>query len=443
MSAELSAWMRLLLLDYYAVNAGGSRRDSAVAARAAVQISSERTAFFPAALHGGDGFATMEDAALVNGITAHGLDMDDTFEESSLHPAVVIFPAVLALADANGQTTEQVLTAAALGYDVMCSAGVLLGAAESYGRGFHPTGVAGVLGAAAAAASLLGLNEDETVYALGLAANMAAGSLEFLSDGSWTKRLNAGHAAATGLRAAKLAAAGFNAPETSLEGRDGFLRQYGAGAVEGRKLWLEFGRGALDTSIKFYPCCRYMHGNIDLLRDIHDENPGLTGADIESINVGVITAGAALISEPASRKLVVNTQVDGQFSMPFGAALALSTGQATVDQFDDAPAVAAGLREWMEKVNCYPSDRLEAAFPARWQAEVSVRLTNGDVIEKSEDAFRGAPGDRATWADVVTKAEGLIGTDAAAALAASVEALEDTRRMVGQINLPRRVLSAS
>lgn len=436
MSPELAAWMRLLLLDYYAITAGGADRGSATAARAAVQISAERSAFYPASLHGVEGFASIEDAALANGITAHGLELDDTFEESSLHPGAVVFPAVLAVADADGYTAEQILTAAAVGYDVMCSVGVLLGARESYGRGFHPTGVTGAIGAAAAVASLQGLGEDETMYALGLAANMSAGSLEFLSDGSWTKRLNAGHAAATGVRAAKLAAAGFNAPATSFEGRDGFLRQYGEGLAAGRELRLEFGQGALDTSIKFYPCCRYMHGNIDLLRDIHAENPDLRLSDIESINVGVIKAGATLVSEPAAQKLVVNTPVDAQFNMPFGAAVALTTGQATVDQFDNAAALALELSDWMKKVHCYTSDKLEAAFPASWQAEVSVQLLDGTILEKTEDAFRGAPQDRATWADVLTKAEGLVGAEAAAALASSIEALKDSEPLNTQVAVP-------
>lgn len=441
MSRELSAWMRLLLLDYYAVTAGGASRKSAAAARAAVQISAERNTFFPATLHGVGGFVTVDDAALVNGITAHGLELDDTFEESSLHPAVVLFPAVLAAADADGYSVANVLRATAVGYDVMCSVGVLLGAAEAYDRGFHPTGVAGALGVAAAAAALFSLDEDQTVNALGLAANMAAGSLEFLSDGSWTKRLNAGHAAATGLRAAKLASAGFTAPETALEGRDGFLRQYGHGLVEGRMLRLEFGQGAWETSIKFYPCCRYMHGNIDLLRDIHDEYQGLALADIESINVAVIKAGATLVSEPPERKLVVGTPVDAQFNMPFGAAVALATGRATVEQFDDAPALALELREWMDKVTCYTSERLEMAFPASWQAEVSIRLVDGTIIEKTEDAFRGSPGERATWADIKAKAEGLLDPVIAAALAESVANLRDSLPLSAQVAVPLAAIS--
>ncbi|MDE8670709.1 MmgE/PrpD family protein [Pseudarthrobacter sp. H3Y2-7] len=433
---EVSGWMRLLLLDYLAITTGGVERDSAVAVRASVSLSPTRTEDKPALVQGTGAYASVQDAALLNGVTSHGLELDDTFEEASLHPAVVIFPAVLAVADDEGHSVDEVLHAATIGYDVMCDTGVLLGAAESYGRGFHPTGVAGVIGAAAAVATLLGLTEDQTTHAVALAANLAAGSLEFLSDGSWTKRLNAGHASASGIRAARLAQAGFTAPERAIEGRDGFLNQYGKGWVEGRALNLEYGKSALATSIKFYPCCRYMHGNIDLLRDIHRENPGLAIEDIDVIETAVLKAGATLVSEPPERKLIVNTPVDAQFNMPFGAAVALATGDATVAQFEDAPRVAKGLEDWLRKVVCYTSDRLEAAFPASWQAEVRVKLKDGTVIERSEDAFRGSPTDRATREQLVDKAAGLIGRDAAEALDRSIAELDGAEPLAAQLAYP-------
>jgi len=433
---EVSGWMRLLLLDYLAITTGGVGRDSAVAVRASVPLSPTRTEDKPALLHGTGTYASVQDAALVNGVTSHGLELDDTFEEASLHPAVVVFPAVLAVADDEGHSADEVLHAATVGYDVMCEAGVLLGAAESYGRGFHPTGVAGVIGAAAAVAALLRLTEDQTTHAVALAANLAAGSLEFLSDGSWTKRLNAGHASASGVRAARLAQAGFTAPERAIEGRDGFLNQYGRGLAAGRALNLEYGKSALATSIKFYPCCRYMHGNIDLLRDIHRENPGLALEDIDVIETAVLKAGATLVSEPPERKLFVNTPVDAQFNMPFGAAVALATGEATVAQFEDAPRVAKDLDGWLRKVVCYTSDRLEAAFPASWQAEVRVKLKDGTVIERSEDAFRGSPADRATREQLVDKAAGLVGRDAAVALDRSIAGLVGSEPLATQLAYP-------
>lgn len=418
--------VRRFLLDYFGVTVGGIDRDSAVVARSAVTLVTEPDARRSARIHGLALWAAPDDAALINGITAHGLELDDTHEQASMHPAVVIFPAMFAYLDANpGLDFAAFVRAAVVGYDVMTSVGVLAGAAESYGRGFHPTGICGTLGAAAAVAALMGLDEQQAGNALALAANMSAGSLEFLSDGSWTKRLNAGHAAATGLRAATLARAGFEGPATYLGGRDGFLRQYGQGAVAGRELELELGRGIRDTSIKLYPCCRYMHGNIDLLRDIKAENPTLVAADIAAIECAVIGAGASLVSEPPLRKLNVTSAVDAQFNMPFGAAVAITTGQATVSQFDNAVEVAEELADLIGKVSCVRNPRVERAFPAIWQAAVTVTLVDGTEIARYTEAFKGSPGDPASLRDIAVKAAGLIAGNVVADLLTRLEALGD------------------
>ncbi|MGO4147613.1 MmgE/PrpD family protein [Paenarthrobacter sp. YAF11_1] len=133
---EISDWMRLLLLDYLAVTEGGLDRESAKAARRSVSSSRIRTNDKPARVLGTERFLSVQDAALVNGITGHGLELDDTFEEASLHPGVVVFSALLAVADDQGHTLDDVLHAATVGYDVMCEIGILVGAAESYGVGF-------------------------------------------------------------------------------------------------------------------------------------------------------------------------------------------------------------------------------------------------------------------------------------------------------------------
>lgn len=409
MSDELADWMNLLLADFTAVTIGGVSKDSAGAVRAYVQLADTPSADRPSRVLGTDQWASVEHAALVNGTTSHGLELDDTFEQGSSHPGVVIFPALLALCDAGEYSQTDLLDAAVIGYDVMCSLGVYLGAPESYDRGFHPTAVTGIVGASAAVARLKGATVAQSTNAVAIAANMAAGSLEFLGNGSWTKRLNAGHAASNGVRAALLGMAGFDAPQTAFEGRNGYLKQYGHGAVEGRELTLEFGRHALDTSIKFYPCCRYMHGNIDLLRDIAVERPDLTAEAVQSIDVGVIQAGQTLVSQPPERKRVVKTPVDAQFNMPFGAAIALATGEATVDQFDCASQVANEVSDWMEKVHSYTSDRLEAAYPKEWHAEVKVTLSDGTVIERYSEAFVGSPNRRATWEQIERKAAGVLG----------------------------------
>ncbi|MBS3179429.1 MULTISPECIES: MmgE/PrpD family protein [unclassified Pseudoclavibacter] len=430
---ERSAWMRALLFDSLAVTLGGFNRESARAARAACGGHASQSS--PSSVLGSILRLSAEDAALVNGITAHGLELDDTFEEASLHPAVVLFPALFAVAEERGASYGALLDAAVVGYDVMCDVGVVLGAAESYGRGFHPTGVAGAIGAAAALSRLLEFDESQTVDAIGLAANLAAGSLEFLSDGAWTKRLNAGHAAAVGIRATRLAAVGFVAPAAALEGRDGFLANYGEGFHADRVRPITPGDYAWRTSIKLYPCCRYMHGNIDLLLDVAAQRPDLTPADIDDVEVAVIEAGARLVSVPAEAKLRVESAVDAQFNMPFGAALALTTGTATVDQFDRAAELTGELLPLMRRVRCVTSPAVEAAFPADWTAEVRVTFTDGTVHEASTKAYRGSPGARASRQDLHAKARGLVGEtcanqlwtlvehDRSASVAALVEAM--------------------
>ncbi len=411
--ADLERLMRTLLFDYLTVAGGGVTLPSSRAVRQAVAVSATANLQQPARVLGTHVYASIADAAFVAGTIGHGLEMDDTFEEASSHPGTVVFPAVTAVASAVGATWDQVMRAAIAGYDVMCAVGVQLGAAESYGRGFHPTGVTGALGAATATALLLGLDEQQTTMAISLAANTTAGSLEFLSDGSWTKRLNAGNAAAVGVRAALLARTDFLGPETALEGRDGFLTQYGQGVR--RPLVLELGAGARETSIKFYPCCRYMHGVMDLLSEIYHEVPD-AAQRVTSLDVAVIEAGAALVANPPERKLVIATPVDAQFSMPFGAALTLTTGEAKATQFNDAPAIAADLAELMAKVRCVTSEALEAAYPAQWQAEVRLTLDDGSVIEKQEQAFVGAPKNRASGEKIVSKAADLVGSDSATAV---------------------------
>src|SRR5699024_4735622 len=145
-------WLRLLHLDYAAVTLAGVSRSSAPAPRRASATSPEHGAWTPSALvpeNDNPPFASPDTAALTNGTVAHGLELDDIFEEGSLHPAVVICPAVFAVAEEEQINYQRLLIAAGVGYEVMCRVAVLIGAAESYGRGFHPTGVSGAIGAAA------------------------------------------------------------------------------------------------------------------------------------------------------------------------------------------------------------------------------------------------------------------------------------------------------
>src|SRR5437763_10246304 len=220
---EVQARTREVLLDLIGVALAGSRQPSSPpAARVALDL-------------GGQGAATIIGtrqttsavwAALANGTAAHAVELDDVTTESSLHPGVAVIPAALALAEDIQAPPARMLEAIVAGYEVTMRVGNALNPASAYARGFHPTGVAGVFGATMAAGRLLDLRHDQLVHALGIAGTLASGSLEYLSDGAWTKRLNAGWAGHAGITAAQLAAAGFTGPSTVFEGRLGVLHAY-------------------------------------------------------------------------------------------------------------------------------------------------------------------------------------------------------------------------
>src|SRR6185295_16937162 len=318
------------------------------------------------------------EAALANGAAAHALEMDDTHNGGSIHLGASVFPAALAAAELRDAPGATVLRAAVAGYEVAARLAMAVDPAAHYRRGFHPTGTCGAFGAAAAAGAMLGLDEPALAAALGIAGSQAAGSMEFLADGAWTKRFHPGWAASAGLHAAALARAGFKAPATIIEGRFGFLHGYSDGS-DTRPLLEPDGYELCRTSIKPHACCRYMQGPIDAtlaLRARHD----LRAADVEQVEVGMLAAGFAIVCEPAEVKQRPATQVDLQFSLPFGIALALVAGEAEPDRFALATCEDAAVRGLMARVSAVRDPALDARFPRAWPCWVRIRVRGGSIF---------------------------------------------------------------
>src|SRR6202040_1643743 len=164
-------------------------------------------------------------AAFVNGTAAHGEDFDDTFEGGPVHAGAVIVPAVLAACERHNPDGRMALTGIAVGVEVLCRLSLVVPKAV-HRAGFHPTAIFGAMGAAAGVGAALGLNAEQIVDALGIAGSMAGGIIEYLAEGAWTKRLHAGWAAQSGVRAALLARAGFVGPRTVLEGVHGLFHGF-------------------------------------------------------------------------------------------------------------------------------------------------------------------------------------------------------------------------
>jgi 2-methylcitrate dehydratase PrpD len=286
-------------------------------------------------------------AALLNGALGHSLDFDDTHAQASLHPSAPVVPAALAAAEIAGASGADLIAAIVLGFEVCCRLGIALDPAAHYARGFHPTATAGNFGAAAAAGRLLGLNASQMASAFGVAASQASGSLQFLANGAWNKRYQVGEAAMKGLMAATLAAEGFAGSAMAIEGRHGFLKGYSNGA---RPELAVAGLGesweTLRIAVKPYPTCRYTHAALDGLLRLKAEN-GWRAEDVTGIAVGLHRNGIALVGAPIEAKRRARSVVDGQFSMPFAAAVALLRGRFGWDDYDllgSAPADAISDR---------------------------------------------------------------------------------------------------
>jgi 2-methylcitrate dehydratase PrpD len=401
LSSEVLQRTKYLLLDYLGVAIAGSCSESS---EAVYRMLARSTSPGPCTVIGTASKTSPEYAALANGTAAHGVELDDTHQPGSIHLGVVMFSTAIALSEIQTDVDrDQFLSAVVAGYEVAARLGIAVQPRFHYELGFHPTSTCGVFGAAVTAAKLLRLNEAQILSAVGIAGSMAAGSLEFLADGAWTKRLHPGLAAQNGILAAKLAAEGFRGPATILEGRDGFLSAYSRNSKP-ELVTQDLGNTfeILRTSIKPHACCRYMQAPIDGLIELavaHDIHP----EQVARVEVAVLQAGWPLVCEPRERKYSPSNTVDAQFSMPFGAAVALTFREAGLDQFTGNNFQSPQIRSLMGKVVMTKDIRLEKNFPAEWPAHVEVHLTNGKRFEKYIRFPKGDPENPIGWEELSAK----------------------------------------
>ena len=343
-------------------------------------------------------------AALLNGSYAHSLDADDTHREGSVHPGAAIVPTLLALAEQHRIGGRRLLAAMVAGYDVTCKLAMAVDPGSHYGRGFHPTATCGIFGATAAGANLLGLSAEVLGDAFGINLSQSAGSLEFLADGAWTKRLHPGLAAHGAILALELAGRGFRGPQDPFEGPRGFFHAYSDAArprlaVEGLGERFEI----LATAVKPYPCCRYAHGPLDLVIRLAAENRIRPG-EVESVRVGMSDVAADIVGRPIERKRAPENVVDGQFSLPFLAAVALTRGRLGWTDYELVGDPS--LRPLMQKVEVVASEEANRAFPERWLAEVEIRA-RGRVFADRTWVVKGEPEAPLSWEELEAKFDGL------------------------------------
>ena len=344
---------------------------------------------------------TAAGAAFVNGTAAHGEDFDDTFEGGPVHAGAVIVPAVLAACERHNPDGLTVLTGIAVGTEVLCRLSLVVPKAV-HKAGFHPTAVFGVMGAAAGVGVALGLNARQIVDALGIAGSMAGGIIEYLAEGAWTKRMHAGWAAQSGIRAALLARAGFVGPRTVFEGVHGLFHGF-AHTTQGDydALTGDFGsRWVTDTlAFKPYPCGTMAQPYIDCAKRLAAR--GIVAEDIREILCEVAEGTVHRLWEPLADKQRPRNGYAAKFATPYLLATGFVKGGVGLGAFTENAvrdtevlALAAKVKFVIDPDNPYPNN---------YTGHIKATLKDGSVVEERQPYLRGGAQEPLTRQDVTDK----------------------------------------
>lgn len=336
-------------------------------------------------------------AALINGAASHVAEQDDVHNGSVFHPATVVFPPVLAVAQAMGASGRELLTAAVAGYEVGIRVGECMG--RSHYKVFHTTGTAGTLAAAAGVSRLLNLSPEQTLHAFGSAGTQAAGLWEFLRDAADSKQLHTAKAAGDGLLAAYLARDGFTGAKHILEGPQGMAAGMSKDARPAHLIDRLGSRWALaETSFKFHASCRHTHPAADALLQV------LQAHDLRADELALITAhvhqGAIDVLGPVVEPVTVH---QAKFSMGTVLGLIAVFRRAGLDEFQahfrDANVIAV-----RDTVRMALDEEVDQAYPGRWIGKVTVETSDGRIFHGRVDEPKGDPGNTLSRAELEDKA---------------------------------------
>jgi len=340
-------------------------------------------------------------AAFVNGIAAHGEDFDNTFEGCPVHSGAVIVPAVLALAERDGLTGAQAMAAMAVGIEVICRLG-LVAQKGVHAGGFHPTSILGTMAAALACGHAMGLDEGRLTHALGIAGSAASGIIEYLADGSSTKRMHAGWAAQAGLRAAMLARAGFDGPRTVFEGTHGLYRSFAPSLKpDFTPLTEELGTRwvTADLAFKPYACGTMTQPFIDAALALRAQ--GITPDDVASIVCEVGEGTVHRLWAPLALKQNPPTGYGAKFSTPYCIAVALIDGDAGLAQFTEDRVHEPKVRALAGRISYVVDPANE--YPRNYTGHVRATLTDGRVVEARQPCLRGGKQQKLSEAEIIAK----------------------------------------
>ncbi len=369
---------------------------------------------------GHDDRLDLRNAILLNGILVHGLDFDDTHAKGVIHATASVLPTVLGVACAQGKSGKQMLAAYVLGLEVACRLGVVA-KGGFHQLGFHPTGLVGTFGCTMAAAALMNAKPEHYRDALGLALSSASGSLEFLEDGAWNKRMHPGWAGVAAVTSATLALHGYRGTQRPIEGRFGLFNSYLGDrwnfdidlAVQGLgEVW-----EVMAVSVKPIPACHFTHAAVDAAVRLYEQ--GVRHEDIESIEVLVPQEVVKTVCEPLAAKRRPANSYEAQFSIPYLVATGLIKGRLTLAEIEDQALVDPAVLALCDRTT-YTADP-DTAFPKYFDGEVVVTLKNGVILREREAVNRGAFDRPLSSSDILHKFHENVATVACPAQAEQIE----------------------
>ena len=381
---EVQTKAKLIFLDTLGIALASSTMDFG---KMAIAVARELGGSKQSRLLGTRDKVASANAVIANGTLAHGLDYDDTLEGAIVHTGCCSAITALAVGEEVRGTGRAVLEATVAGIEVMCKVG-LVAPGKFHARGFHPTALSATFAAAAAAGKLYSLKASQLVHAFGICGSQSSGIIEYLTDGSWTKRIHPGWSSHGGIVATRLGRVGFLGPASVFEGSHGFYRAFGGNDGIHLEKLKELGKSWEIPKIAFksYPCGSISQPYMDCalrLREKHRLRPD----QIEEVICRTAEGPVHRLWEPLAEKQKPANSYGAKFSLPYSIALMLVFGKAGLEEFSEKAIHNSQVLALAQKVRYELDPTID--YPRHFVGHVRVRLKDGKLLEENQPHPRG------------------------------------------------------
>ena len=340
-------------------------------------------------------------SAIIAGTAAHGEDFDDTFEGNPMHVGATMIPAMLSAAQKFNLDGDQILKGLAVGSELICRL-ALVAPTAMHKQSFHPTAVCGTFGVAAGLSSVLDLSEKQMVSALGVAGSFTSGIIEYLAEGSWTKRVHPGWSANSGMNATLIAKSGFYGPRTVFEGKHGFFEAFALKEIERDYSHLtdELGKRWENQNLAFKPfaCGTMAQPFVDCAIKIRKKIKNLN--EISSITAKVGEGTVHRLWEPLKEKRQPSTPYSAKFSVPYCVAVGFIRGDAGLNEFNEQSINDKEILSLASKVNYEIDPNNE--YPKNYTGTLICKTSDSEFSEH-QPCFRGGIREPLTKDDIDKK----------------------------------------